>query len=65
MSEVKRPLEGVKVLELATFILSDLIIGLYRPIKGEIYIDGILLKDENIRSWRIKNRIYSTINISF
>lgn len=34
--------------------LVDLIIGLYRPIKGEIYIDNILLKNENIRSWRSK-----------
>lgn len=34
--------------------LVDLIIGLYRPIKGDIYIDGILLKDENIKSWRSK-----------
>ncbi|PPB57996.1 ABC transporter ATP-binding protein [Campylobacter hyointestinalis subsp. hyointestinalis] len=34
--------------------LVDLIIGLYRPNKGEIYVDGILLDDENIRSWRSK-----------
>ncbi|WP_315968533.1 ABC transporter ATP-binding protein/permease [Campylobacter hyointestinalis] len=34
--------------------LVDLIIGLYIPNKGEIYVDGILLDDENIRSWRSK-----------
>ncbi|WP_349496946.1 ABC transporter ATP-binding protein/permease [Campylobacter hyointestinalis] len=34
--------------------LVDLIIGLYRPNKGEIYVDGILLDDKNIRSWRSK-----------
>ncbi|AII13929.1 ABC transporter, ATP-binding/permease protein [Campylobacter iguaniorum] len=34
--------------------LVDLIIGLYRPTSGEIYIDGIVLNDENIRSWRSK-----------
>ncbi|RAZ44851.1 ABC transporter ATP-binding protein [Campylobacter hyointestinalis subsp. lawsonii] len=34
--------------------LVDLIIGLYRPNKGEIYVDGILLGDKNIRSWRSK-----------
>lgn len=34
--------------------LVDLIIGLYKPTKGEIYVDGILLDDENIRSWRSK-----------
>ncbi|MFW5614056.1 MAG: ATP-binding cassette domain-containing protein [Campylobacter hyointestinalis] len=34
--------------------LVDLIIGLYRPNKGEIYVDDILLDDKNIRSWRSK-----------
>ncbi|WP_308470417.1 ABC transporter ATP-binding protein/permease [Campylobacter hyointestinalis] len=34
--------------------LVDLIIGLYRPNKGEIHVDGILLDDKNIRSWRSK-----------
>lgn len=32
--------------------LVDLIIGLYRQKSGEMYIDNILLTDENIRSWR-------------
>ena len=32
--------------------LVDSIIGLYKPKSGGIYIDDILLTDENIRSWR-------------
>lgn len=32
--------------------LVDLIIGLYRPQKGSISIDGIELNDSNIKSWR-------------
>ena len=32
--------------------LVDSIIGLYKPKSGRIYIDDILLTDENIRSWR-------------
>ena len=34
--------------------LVDLIIGLYRPLKGKIYIDGIELNNKNIKSWRKK-----------
>lgn len=32
--------------------LVDIIMGLYRPKEGKIYIDEILLGDENIRNWR-------------
>lgn len=35
--------------------LVDLIIGLYRPKSGTITIDGVILDEQNIRSWR--NRI--------
>lgn len=34
--------------------LVDLIIGLYRPKKGFISIDGILLDEHNIKAWRSK-----------
>ncbi len=34
--------------------LVDLIIGLYRPLSGGIYIDGIELNNKNIKSWRKK-----------
>ncbi|MDD3465780.1 MAG: ATP-binding cassette domain-containing protein [Campylobacterales bacterium] len=34
--------------------LVDLIIGVYRPKAGEIFIDGVELSDGNIRSWRSK-----------
>lgn len=34
--------------------LIDLIIGIYKPQCGEILIDGILLNNENLRSWRKK-----------
>lgn len=34
--------------------LVDLIIGIYRPLKGNIIIDGKALDDNNIRSWRSK-----------
>lgn len=34
--------------------LVDLIIGIYRPLKGSIIIDGKALDDNNIRSWRSK-----------
>lgn len=32
--------------------LVDIIMGLYRPKKGAVFIDGVLLSDENIKSWR-------------
>ena len=32
--------------------LVDIIIGIYRPLKGRMYIDDVLLDDKNIRSWR-------------
>ncbi len=32
--------------------LVDIIMGLYRPKKGSVFIDGTLLSDENIKSWR-------------
>jgi ATP-binding cassette subfamily B protein len=34
--------------------LVDLIIGLYKPINGEIHIDDEKVNDENIKSWRTK-----------
>lgn len=34
--------------------LVDLIIGLYKPLKGEIIVDETALSDENIKSWRKK-----------
>lgn len=34
--------------------LVDLIIGIYRPVKGSIFIDDKALSNENIRSWRLK-----------
>lgn len=34
--------------------LVDLIIGIYKPKSGKILIDGILLDNENLRSWRKK-----------
>jgi len=34
--------------------LVDIIIGLYKPEKGEVYIDDTLLNEENIKSWRKK-----------
>lgn len=34
--------------------LVDLIIGIYRPVSGNIEIDGEILSDENIVSWRKK-----------
>ncbi|WP_422236752.1 ABC transporter ATP-binding protein [Sulfuricurvum sp.] len=34
--------------------LIDLIIGLYRPKSGFITVDGILLNEDNIKSWRQK-----------
>jgi ATP-binding cassette subfamily B protein/ATP-binding cassette subfamily C protein len=35
--------------------LVDIIIGIYRPLRGNLYIDGVLIDNSNIRSWR--NRI--------
>lgn len=32
--------------------LVDIIMGLYRPKNGAIYIDGTLLNDDNIKNWR-------------
>ncbi|MBF0106856.1 MAG: ABC transporter ATP-binding protein [Deltaproteobacteria bacterium] len=34
--------------------LVDIICGLFRPVNGGLFIDGVLLTDENIRSWRKK-----------
>lgn len=34
--------------------LVDLIIGLYRPKKGSISVDGIALNENNIKAWRSK-----------
>jgi ABC-type multidrug transport system fused ATPase/permease subunit len=32
--------------------LVDIIIGIYRPLKGSLYIDDILIDKNNVRSWR-------------
>jgi len=34
--------------------LIDLIVGLYKPISGEIFSDSTILDDSNIKSWRSK-----------
>jgi ATP-binding cassette subfamily B protein/ATP-binding cassette subfamily C protein len=34
--------------------LVDLLIGIYRPIQGQIYVDDVLIDHANIRSWRSK-----------
>jgi ABC-type multidrug transport system fused ATPase/permease subunit len=34
--------------------LVDIIIGIYRPIKGNLYVDNVLIDNNNIRSWRGK-----------
>lgn len=34
--------------------LIDILIGLYQPLSGNIYVDGILLDDTNLKSWRRK-----------
>lgn len=36
----------------STFV--DLLMGLYRPVTGKIYIDEQILNEENIKSWRKK-----------
>jgi ATP-binding cassette subfamily B protein/ATP-binding cassette subfamily C protein len=34
--------------------LVDLLIGIYRPVRGQIYVDDTLIDHTNIRSWRSK-----------
>jgi ABC-type multidrug transport system fused ATPase/permease subunit len=34
--------------------LVDLLIGIYRPVQGRIYVDNVLIDHTNIRSWRSK-----------
>jgi len=34
--------------------LVDIVIGLYKPKKGELSVDGTLIDDSNIKSWRSK-----------
>ncbi|MBO4491664.1 MAG: ABC transporter ATP-binding protein [Lentisphaeria bacterium] len=34
--------------------LADLILGFYRPNSGRILIDGVLLSEKNLRSWRTR-----------
>jgi ATP-binding cassette subfamily B protein/ATP-binding cassette subfamily C protein len=34
--------------------LVDILIGIYRPIQGRIYVDDVLIDHTNIRSWRAK-----------
>ena len=34
--------------------LIDIIIGIYQPVQGGLYIDDILVENSNIRSWRSK-----------
>jgi ATP-binding cassette subfamily B protein/ATP-binding cassette subfamily C protein len=34
--------------------LVDIIIGIYRPMEGQLYVDDVLIDHNNIRSWRSK-----------
>jgi ATP-binding cassette subfamily B protein/ATP-binding cassette subfamily C protein len=34
--------------------LVDIIIGIYRPLQGSLYVDNVLIDKANIRSWRSK-----------
>jgi ABC-type multidrug transport system fused ATPase/permease subunit len=34
--------------------LVDILIGIYRPIQGSLFIDDVLIDNDNIRSWRRK-----------
>ena len=34
--------------------LVDIIVGLYKPKKGNVFVDNILLSEKNIKSWRSK-----------
>jgi ATP-binding cassette subfamily B protein/ATP-binding cassette subfamily C protein len=34
--------------------LVDILIGIYRPARGQIYVDDVLIEHSNIRSWRGK-----------
>ena len=34
--------------------LVDIIIGLYRPRQGNLFIDDVLIENDNVRSWRSK-----------
>ena len=34
--------------------LVDIVIGIYRPLKGSLFIDDVLVDETNIRSWRSK-----------
>jgi ATP-binding cassette subfamily B protein/ATP-binding cassette subfamily C protein len=34
--------------------LVDLLIGIYKPVQGQIYVDDTLIDNSNIRSWRSK-----------
>jgi ATP-binding cassette subfamily B protein/ATP-binding cassette subfamily C protein len=34
--------------------LVDLLVGIYRPMRGQIYVDDVLIDQSNIRSWRAK-----------
>ena len=43
--------------------LVDLLVGLLKPDDGEVKVDNESIKS-NLRSWRSKNRICITINIS-
>jgi ATP-binding cassette subfamily B protein/ATP-binding cassette subfamily C protein len=34
--------------------LVDLLVGIYRPVQGQLYVDDILIDHANVRSWRSK-----------
>jgi ATP-binding cassette subfamily B protein/ATP-binding cassette subfamily C protein len=34
--------------------LVDILIGIYRPVQGQLYVDNVLIDQNNIRSWRNK-----------
>jgi ABC-type multidrug transport system fused ATPase/permease subunit len=34
--------------------LVDILIGLYRPLKGEIFVDNVKINEDNIKDWRLK-----------
>lgn len=34
--------------------LLDLLVGLYKPVKGEILVDGVPISSKNVKSWRRK-----------
>ena len=43
--------------------LVDIILGIYTPDEGNIFVDNIAITNENIKDWRQKDRVYSAIYI--